>query len=128
MIAGTAIRTSERCSCTRDVTPRTSISRIILHADVRTRRRRRRVIVDRNSKTPTTPPARSRTTDDDRTNRRRSPMAETETAHYLGVFKASYDYEPQSEDEVEIKEDQILFLLEKADDEHVLLTVLLTKF
>ena len=36
---------------------------------------------------------------------------------YLAVIKASYDYEPQSEDEIAIKEDQILFLLEKTDEE-----------
>lgn len=42
-------------------------------------------------------------------------MAEME--EYMGVFKASYDYEPQSEDEVKVQEDQILFLLERTDDE-----------
>ncbi|TFK75940.1 hypothetical protein BDN72DRAFT_831371 [Pluteus cervinus] len=36
---------------------------------------------------------------------------------YVAVLKASYDYEPQSEDEVAIKEDQILFLLERVDDD-----------
>lgn len=36
---------------------------------------------------------------------------------YLAVLKASYDYEPQSEDEIAIKENQIVFLLEKIDDE-----------
>lgn len=36
---------------------------------------------------------------------------------YLAVLKASYDYEPQSEDEIAIKENQIAFLLEKTDDE-----------
>lgn len=36
---------------------------------------------------------------------------------YLAVLKASYDYEPQSEDELAIKENQIVFLLEKTDDE-----------
>lgn len=36
---------------------------------------------------------------------------------YLAVLKASYDYEPQSEDEIAIKENQIVFLLEKTDDE-----------
>lgn len=39
--------------------------------------------------------------------------------HYLAILKASYDYEPQSEDEVAIKEDQLLFLLDKTDDECV---------
>ncbi|KAJ8523034.1 hypothetical protein ONZ45_g480 [Pleurotus djamor] len=37
---------------------------------------------------------------------------------YLAVLKASYDYTPQSdEDEIPIKEDQILFLLERVDDD-----------
>ncbi|KAG5637779.1 hypothetical protein H0H81_003280 [Sphagnurus paluster] len=36
---------------------------------------------------------------------------------YLSVLKASYDYEPQSEDEIAIKEDQVLFLKEKVDDD-----------
>jgi len=36
---------------------------------------------------------------------------------YLGVFKASYDYVSQSDDEVSIKEDQILFLVERVDEE-----------
>jgi hypothetical protein len=37
---------------------------------------------------------------------------------YLAVLKAIYDYDaPQSEDEVAIKEDQVLLLLEKTDDE-----------
>ncbi len=41
--------------------------------------------------------------------------------HYLAVLKASYDYEPQPDatDEIAIKEDQLLFLLEKTDDECV---------
>ena len=38
---------------------------------------------------------------------------------YIAVLKASFDYTPQSEDEVEIKEDQLLLLLEKTDDECV---------
>ncbi|KAH8105008.1 hypothetical protein DFH11DRAFT_1883080 [Phellopilus nigrolimitatus] len=36
---------------------------------------------------------------------------------YLAVLKASYDYEPQSEDEIAIKEDQILFLIERTDED-----------
>ncbi|KAK0482042.1 hypothetical protein EDD18DRAFT_1201740 [Armillaria luteobubalina] len=36
---------------------------------------------------------------------------------YLAVLKAAYDYSPQSEDEIEIKEDQILFLKERVDDD-----------
>lgn len=38
---------------------------------------------------------------------------------YLAVLKASYDYDPASEEEIAIKEDQLLFLLEKTDDEFV---------
>lgn len=36
---------------------------------------------------------------------------------YLAVLKVAYDYEPQSEDEIAVKEDQIVFLLEKTDDD-----------
>ena len=38
---------------------------------------------------------------------------------YLAVLKAAYDYEPQpdAEGEIAIKEDQILFLVERVDDE-----------
>jgi hypothetical protein len=38
---------------------------------------------------------------------------------YLAVLKAAYDYEPQpdAEDELAIKEGQLLFLLERVDDE-----------
>ncbi|KAG6332940.1 hypothetical protein ID866_6146 [Astraeus odoratus] len=36
---------------------------------------------------------------------------------YLAVLKAAYDYLPQSEDEITIKEDQIVFLLERTDDD-----------
>lgn len=43
-------------------------------------------------------------------------MAE-ELEQYLAVLKASYDYEPQSEEEIAIKEDQLLFLLERTDEE-----------
>ena len=43
-------------------------------------------------------------------------MSET----YLAVLKALYDYEqPQSDDEIAIKEDQLLFLIEKTDEEWV---------
>lgn len=42
-------------------------------------------------------------------------MAEPE--EYLAVLKASYDYEPQSDDEISIKENQILFLKERLDEE-----------
>lgn len=45
-------------------------------------------------------------------------MAE-EADEYLAVLKASYDYEPQSEEEIAIKEDQLLFLLQKTDEECV---------
>ncbi|KAG1754074.1 uncharacterized protein EDB91DRAFT_435371 [Suillus paluster] len=42
-------------------------------------------------------------------------MSEHET--YLAVLKAFYDYEPQSEDELAITENQIVFLLERTDDD-----------
>jgi len=38
---------------------------------------------------------------------------------YLAVLKASYDYTPQSSDEIEIKEDQLHLLIEKTDNECV---------
>lgn len=43
-----------------------------------------------------------------------------EPSHYLAVLKASYDYEPQADaaDEMAIKEDQLLFLLERTDSEY----------
>ena len=44
-------------------------------------------------------------------------MSADEPEHYLAVLKASYDYEPQSEDEIAITEDQVLLLVEKVDDE-----------
>jgi actin cytoskeleton-regulatory complex protein SLA1 len=37
--------------------------------------------------------------------------------YYLAVLKALYDYEATSDDEVSIKEEQVLFLLERTDDE-----------
>ncbi|KAF8655285.1 hypothetical protein AX16_003184 [Volvariella volvacea WC 439] len=37
--------------------------------------------------------------------------------HYLAILKASYDYQPQSDDEIAIKEDQLLFLKERTDDD-----------
>lgn len=40
-----------------------------------------------------------------------------EPEEYLAVLKASYDYEPQSEEEIAIKEDQLLFLLQRVDEE-----------
>jgi hypothetical protein len=43
-----------------------------------------------------------------------------ESEDYLAVLKASYDYDPQGEDEVPMKEDQILFLLDRTDAESVL--------
>jgi hypothetical protein len=38
---------------------------------------------------------------------------------YLAVLKAAYDYDPQPEaqDEIPVKENQTLLLLEKVDDE-----------
>lgn len=45
----------------------------------------------------------------------------TTSEHYLAILKASYEYEPQpdAEDELAIKENQLLFLLERTDDECV---------
>ena len=45
----------------------------------------------------------------------------SEPEEYLAVLKAAYDYEPQAdaEDEIAIKENQLLFLLERTDDEYV---------
>lgn len=40
-----------------------------------------------------------------------------EPEEYLAVLKASYDYDPQSEEEIAIKEDQLLFLLQRVDEE-----------
>jgi hypothetical protein len=40
---------------------------------------------------------------------------------YLAVLKASYDYTPQSDDEIQISENQILYLVERVDEEWVLL-------
>ncbi|KAG6817462.1 hypothetical protein H0H87_008630 [Tephrocybe sp. NHM501043] len=40
-----------------------------------------------------------------------------EHEEYLAVLKASYDYQPQSEDEIAITEDQILFLKERVDED-----------
>lgn len=42
-----------------------------------------------------------------------------ETEEYLAILKASYDYEPQSNDEISIKEDQLLLLKERVDEECV---------
>ena len=38
---------------------------------------------------------------------------------FLAVLKASYDYDPQSDDEIAIKEDQLLLLKERVDEELV---------
>ncbi|THH12846.1 hypothetical protein EW146_g7320, partial [Bondarzewia mesenterica] len=40
-----------------------------------------------------------------------------EREEYLAVLKASYDYTPQSDDEIQVKEDQILLLIEKTDED-----------
>ena len=48
-------------------------------------------------------------------------MATQDPETYLAILKASYDYEPQSEDEIAIKEDQLLFLIERVDEESVVL-------
>ena len=48
----------------------------------------------------------------------------SETEDYLAVLKAAYDYEPQpdAEDELAIKENQLLLLLERTDEEYVALS------
>ena len=45
----------------------------------------------------------------------------SEPEEYIAVLKAAYDYEPQAdaEDEIAIKENQLLFLLERIDEEYV---------
>jgi hypothetical protein len=48
-------------------------------------------------------------------------MATEEPEIYLAILKASYDYEPQSEDEISVKEAQLLLLIEKVDDELVII-------
>jgi hypothetical protein len=42
--------------------------------------------------------------------------------HYLAVLKASYDYDPDpgADEEIAIKENQILFLKERVDAEYLL--------
>src|SRR5215469_4685571 len=35
---------------------------------------------------------------------------------FIGVYRAIYDYAPQAESELEIKEGDLLFVLEKGDD------------
>jgi len=47
-------------------------------------------------------------------------MRTPDPERYLAVLKACYDYDPQSSDEIAIKEDQLLFLVERTDDEQVL--------
>lgn len=48
----------------------------------------------------------------------------TDHHDYLAVLKASYDYQPQSEDELAISENQVLLLQERVDDESVLYSLL----
>ena len=43
----------------------------------------------------------------------------TDHHDFLAILKASYDYQPQSDDELAISENQILLLLERVDDECV---------
>ena len=47
----------------------------------------------------------------------RTTMATPDPELYLAILKASYNYEPQSEDEIAITEDQLLFLIERVDEE-----------
>ena len=48
-------------------------------------------------------------------------MATQDPKMYLAILKASYNYEPQSEDEIAIIEDQLLLLIERVDEELVVL-------
>ena len=48
-------------------------------------------------------------------------MAAQDPEVYLAILKASYNYEPQSQDEIAIKEDQLLFLIERVDEESAVL-------
>jgi len=48
----------------------------------------------------------------------------TDPEVYFAILKASYAYSPQSEDEIEIFEDQILLLIEKMDEECVVVVSL----
>jgi actin cytoskeleton-regulatory complex protein SLA1 len=48
-------------------------------------------------------------------------MATQDPDMYLAILKASYDYEPQSEDEITIQENQLLLLIERVDEELVIL-------
>lgn len=47
----------------------------------------------------------------------------TVTTTYLGVYKATYDYKAQGEDEISIEEDQLLFLLDNSDEEWVAVVI-----
>jgi len=47
-------------------------------------------------------------------------MSAEESEKFLAVLKACYDYNPQSDDEIAIKEDQLLLLVEKVDEEWVI--------
>lgn len=38
---------------------------------------------------------------------------------YQAILRATYDYTPQSDDEISIKEDQLLLLIQRVDDEYV---------
>lgn len=44
-------------------------------------------------------------------------LLNTMSDEYLAVLQASYDYDAQGEDEIPIKENQIVFLLERTDEE-----------
>lgn len=46
----------------------------------------------------------------------------SEPEEYLAVLKAAYDYEPQpdADEELAIRENQLLLLLERTDEEYVM--------
>lgn len=45
-------------------------------------------------------------------------MSTEEPGRYIAILKASYDYSPQSDDEIAIREDQLLLLVERVDEEY----------
>lgn len=38
-------------------------------------------------------------------------------SHFLGIYVVLYDYTPQSEQELPLKEGDLLYILEKSDDD-----------
>ena len=46
-------------------------------------------------------------------------MTTQDSETYLAILRASYSYDPQSEDEIAIEENQLLLLIERVDEESV---------